>query len=180
MIPAPLPKNEKERLDVLYQYQILDTEPEPTFDELTQLAAYICKTPIALISFLDTDRQWFKSRYGSMPFQTPRDIAFCSYCILQNDLFIVPNALEEERFIHNPLVTSGPQIRFYGGLPLITDEGFAIGSLCVLDYMPRNLAAAQTESLKLIGSQVMRHLNTRRNLKALAQAVENCMKAIQS
>ncbi len=180
MIPAPLPENEKERLATLYEYQILDTEPEPTFDELTELAAYICKTPIALISLIDTDRQWFKSRYGPMPFQTPRDIAFCSYCILQNDLFIVPNTLEDERFIDNPLVTSEPQIRFYGGVPLITDEGFAIGSLCVLDFMQRNLAMSQTESLKLVGRQVMRHFNTRRNLTTLAQAVENCMKAIQS
>lgn len=180
MIPAPLPENEKERLAALYEYQILDTEAEPTFDELTELAAYICKTPIALISLIDTDRQWFKSKYGPMPQQTPRDIAFCSYCILQKDIFIIPNTLDYEQFMNNPLVTSELKIRFYCGLPLITEEGFAIGSLCVLDFMQRNLATSQTESLKLIGRQIMRHLNNRRNLTMLAQAVETCRKAIQS
>ncbi|VXD25888.1 hypothetical protein PL8927_900169 [Planktothrix serta PCC 8927] len=113
MIPALIPDNEKERLDALYHYEMLDTQAEPSFDELTLLATYICKTPIALISLLDRDRQWFKSIIGSMPPQTARDIAFCAYCILQHDLMIVPDTLEDERFINNPLLISDPKVRFY-------------------------------------------------------------------
>jgi GAF domain-containing protein len=178
MIPAPIPGNEKERLEALYDYQILDTQAEPSFDELTLLATYICKTPIALISLLDRDRQWFKSIIGPIPPETNRDIAFCSYCILQQDFMIVPDTLKDERFINNPLVISEPKIRFYGGFPLINNQGFAIGSLCVMDFMPRNLALAQTESLKLINYQIMRQLNTRRHLSSINQAVDYCFKSL--
>jgi GAF domain-containing protein len=179
MIAAWVPDNETERLDALYDYKILDTNPEPAFDELTLLATYICKTPIALISLLDRERQWFKSITGPMPSETSRDIAFCSYCILQTDLMIVPDTLEDERFINNPLVISDPKIRFYGGYPLITDAGFAIGTLCVMDFMPRNLALAQTESLKLISSQIMRQLNLRRHLSNLSKDVDQCWQSLQ-
>lgn len=173
MIPAPIPDNEKERLETLYDYQILDTEAEPSFDELTLLATYICKTPIALISLLDRDRQWFKSIIGPIPPEINRDSAFCSHCILQQDFMIVPDTLKDERFIDHPLVVSEPKIRFYGGFPLINDQGFAIGSLCVMDVMPRNLAQSQTESLKLISRQVMRQLNIRRHLSHIGQMIDD-------
>jgi GAF domain-containing protein len=178
MIPAPIPDNEKERLEALYDYQILDTQAEPCFDELTLLATYICKTPIALISLLDRDRQWFKSIIGPIPPEISRDSAFCSHCILQQDLMIISDTLKDERFIDHPLVISEPKIRFYGGFPLINDQGFALGSLCVMDVMPRNLAQSQTESLKLINYQIIRQLNTRRHLSRVSQAIDYCFKSL--
>ncbi|VXD18702.1 GAF domain-containing protein [Planktothrix paucivesiculata] len=178
MIPAPIPDNEKQRLEALYDYQILDTEAEPSFDELTLLATYICKTPIALISLLDRDRQWFKSIIGPIPPEISRDSAFCSYCILQQDLMIVPDTLKDERFIDHPMVISEPKIRFYAGFPLINDQGFALGTLCVMDVMPRNLAQSQTESLKLINYQIIRQLNTRRHLSRVSQAIDYCFKSL--
>src|ERR1051325_358285 len=110
---APIPKNEKKRLKVLWQYELLDTMPEGAFDDLTALAAHICEAPIALISLVDENRQWFKSKVGISVSETSRDVSFCAHAILQTDLFIIPDALKDERFAHNPLVTSNPKIRFY-------------------------------------------------------------------
>ncbi|MBD2109332.1 ATP-binding protein [Nodosilinea sp. FACHB-13] len=166
---APLPDNEAERLKVLHSLSILDTAPEDSFDDLTRLASQICGTSIALVSLIDADRQWFKSRVGLLMTETHRDIAFCSHAILQSNLFLVPDTSTDERFSDNPLVTGDPHIRFYAGAPLMTSEGSAIGTLCVLDQEPRKLSVEQTESLKIISRQVARQIEQRRDLASLAQ-----------
>jgi PAS domain S-box-containing protein len=176
---APLAENEVARLAALHRLGILDTPPELAYDELSALAAYICQTPIALISLVDEDRQWFKSRVGWTTGETPRDVAFCAHTILQPDLFIVPDARADERFANNPLVTSPPSIRFYAGAPLVTAEGHALGSLCVIDHQPRELTAEQARALRALGHQVVAQLRLRQQLAdqlrinaELAQAIE--------
>ena len=148
MIVAPIPENEEQRLQDLRAYEILDTLPEKEYDELTKLAAYICGVPTALISLVDTDRQWFKSKVGLDVEQTPRDIAFCSHVILQQDVMIVPNALEDNRFFDNPLVTGDLKLRFYAGAPLTTPNGNRIGTLCIIDYEKREITPEQKNALK--------------------------------
>src|SRR6266852_9555476 len=149
MIP-PIPKNEAKRLKVLLQYQVLDTVPEEVFDDLTELADRICEAPIALITLVDEDRQWFKSKVGISDKETSRDISFCAHAILQSDLFIVSDATKDQRFAHNPLVTSDPRIRFYAGAPLITPDGHALGTLCVIDKVPRELRLEQQQALRVL------------------------------
>ena len=168
----PVPKNEAKRLKVLWQYEVLDTVPEELFADLTELAAQICEAPIALISLVDEKRQWFKSRVGTTVSETSRDISFCAYAITQNDLFIVPDALRDERFARSPLVTSDPKIRFYAGAPLITPDGHALGTLCVIDKVPRELRLEQKQALRILARHVVSQLELRRRSRELAAARE--------
>lgn len=164
------PENEKQRLETLRGYEILDSAPEAAFDDLTLLASYICQTPIALISLIDADRQWFKSKVGISVSETTRDIAFCATAILQPDVFVVPDATKDQRFAGNPLVTAEPKIRFYAGATL-TANGHALGTLCVVDQVPRELTSEQTEALRALSRQVLAQLELRRNLKRLEHAL---------
>ncbi len=161
MKAADLPDNETERLAALYRYRILDTAAEAEFDDFTELAAHICGVPIALISLVDSGRQWFKSQVGLNVPETPRDIAFCAHAILDTGIFEVGDAREDDRFVDNPLVTESPGVRFYAGTPLVTDDGQAIGTLCVIDTMPRELSAVQKKALAALGRQVMRQMDLR-------------------
>ncbi len=167
---APLPDNEAARLEALRQCEILNTPSEEAFDDLTALAAHICEAPIALITLVDENRQWFKSRVGLDITETSRDIAFCAHAILQPDLFIVRDALKDERFADNPLVTSEPHIRFYAGMPLVTPEGYALGTLCVIDRVPRKLSAEHKQALRVLPHLVVTQLELRRSLKELQRA----------
>ena len=167
MKAAPLPQNEDERLAELLSYDVLDTEAEQLFDDLTALASQICETPIALISLVDPNRQWFKSRVGLDAEETSRDIAFCSHAILQSDVFEIPNATLDPRFHDNPLVTGAPDIRFYAGAPLITPSGHAIGTLCAIDSKPRKLTETQKASLQTLSKSVVAHLELKRKNREL-------------
>ena len=169
---APLPANEVERLAALKEYHILDTGTEPSYDDITTLAAQICEVPIATISLVDEDRQWFKSRLGVKQQQTPREVAFCAHAILQDKPFIIRDATKDKRFAGNSLVTGESHIRFYAGIPLMNPEGLALGTLCVIDHQPRRLSAAQQKALQALSRQVMALLELRRVSARLANALE--------
>ncbi len=167
---ANLPPNEQDRLSNLYSYELLDTLPEKDYDDITKLASQICDTPISLVTLLDSDRQWFKSAHGTDLQQTFREHAFCSHAILKPyEIMVVPDAVHDERFSNNPLVTQNPHIGFYAGVPLMSDEGFAIGSLCVLDNKPRELSELQQQSLKILANQVMRLIQLHKKNKELVR-----------
>jgi GAF domain-containing protein len=167
----PVPENEAERLRTLRSYKILDTKPDERFDELTRLAALICGVPISLISLIDADRQWFKSRFGLDVQETPRAQAFCTHAIMQPEMFVVPDASQDERFAHNPLVTGDLHIRFYAGAPLAARDGHVLGTLCVIDREPHTLTPAQMEALKIVGRLVIANVELRSDLQELKDAL---------
>src|SRR2546425_7212853 len=172
MRAAPIPENEAARLETLRQYQVLDTESEEAFDDLTRLAAYVCQTPAALISLVDANRQWFKARVGIQARETPRNISFCGHAVMHKGCFIIEDALFDERFADNPLVINEPFVRFYAGMPLLSPEGFAIGTLCVMDRKSRSLSKEQIRGLEMLANQVMSQLELRREVRFLERAVE--------
>ncbi len=161
MKPAPIPANDEQRLAELYRYDILDTEAEIEFDDFTRLAAHICGVPIALVSLVDKDRQWFKSCVGLDATQTARDISFCGHAVLNAGVFEIQDAARDPRFADNPLVVEGPAIRFYAGAPLMTQSGIAIGTLCVIDTQPKTLTVEQIQSLEALSRQVVRQFDLR-------------------
>ena len=163
---ADIPSDEVDRLNTLRELNILDTDSEKEFDELTVLAAQICHTPMALISLIDEQRQWLKPRVGLNVTETSRDIAFCAHAILQpNSLLEVPDTQLDERFSANPLVLESPNIRFYAGAPLIATDGHALGTLCVIDHVPRKLTDAQRAALIVLSRAVAQQIELRRRLQ---------------
>jgi len=170
---APLPDNEEGRLKTLNSLDLLDTVAEPEFDELTALAAQICNMPVALISLVDHNRQWFKAKVGLDVSETSRDVAFCAYSILTPDQIMeIPDALLDKRFSENPLVTETPKFRFYAGIPLVASNGHALGTLCVLDYKPGKLNGAQKVALEALRLLIIRHIELRYSfdsIKSLGQ-----------
>jgi anti-sigma regulatory factor (Ser/Thr protein kinase) len=163
--------DETARLAALHRYKILDTDPEQAFDDLTLLASQICGTPIALITLVDANRQWFKSRVGVSVTETSRAISFCTHAICQREVLIIPDASTDGRVSESPLVTNEPHIRFYAGAPLVTPEGQALGTLCVADCVSRTLSPEQLEALQALRRQVEGQLELRRNLLDLQNAL---------
>ncbi len=161
MISAEIPVNEKERLTKLKEYNILDTPEEESFDEIVKLASIICKVPMSTITLIDEKRQWFKAKVGLKYQETSREIAFCAHVINGDDLMIINDAAEDERFADNPLVTTDPDIRFYAGMPLITPDGNKLGTICVIDNVPRTLTEEQKFALQILAKNVITLLELR-------------------
>jgi PAS domain S-box-containing protein len=172
--------NEEARLAALQQYNILDTAPEQDYDDFTCLASMICGTPVSLISLIDSDRQWFKSRIGFDQPETTREVSFCARAIHDTSVYIVPDASKHAEFADNPLVTGGPHIRFYAGAPLVTPEGQAIGTLCVIDNKPRELTQEQKDALQSLARQVMAQLELRRSVSKLEKASEEQRRTMEA
>lgn len=170
-IVAAVAPDEAERIEALWAYEVLDTPHEPVFQAITRLAAAITGSPIALISLVDKDRQWFKANWGMEERETPRDIAFCSHAIHSAELFEVPDTFEDPRFFDNPLVTSGPNVRFYAGYPLESNTGHKIGTLCVLDRKPKQLSEQQKNALRELSTVVMRLFEAHRESRAIEQSL---------
>lgn len=161
MIVAPIPENESERLNELKNLQILDSPIEQDYEDVVKLASAICNTPMSLVSLVDSQRQWFKAKIGIDDPETSRDVAFCAHAILNDELMVVPNAIEDERFHDNPYVIDNPNVRFYAGMPLVTRSGYKIGTLCVLDSQPRELTEEQKFALRTLGKQVINMMELR-------------------
>ncbi len=180
IMSAPLPENEKARLETLNRYHLIDSAPEQLFDEFTHLAAEICSTPVAFLSIVEANRVSYKSRVGIRSIQTSRKNAFCSWAILGSEMFIVPDASKDARFKDNPLVTARPGVRFYAAAPLITSDGFALGALAVIDRRPRHLTAAQKKALRTLASGLVSQLELHRKSLELERAVAERQEAIKS
>lgn len=165
------PENEKARMEAIRRYEVLDTPPEEAYDEFISLTAQIFGAPISLITLVDADRTWFKANMGLQVPEVPRDISFCAHAILQQDVFVVPDTLQDERFRMNPFVTAENGIRFYAGAPLVTAEGYALGTLCVLDRRPREFLPEQLSLLRTLARQVVTRLELRRTVKELERNI---------
>lgn len=172
MTAYPTPEREAERIAALLAYGILDSAPEQVFDDLVELASAICDSPIALITLLDDHRQWFKARRGLAAQSTPREHAFCAHAIVGADLFVVPDAHRDARFAENPLVTGAPKIRFYAGAPLETPGGHRLGTICVIDSVPRELTPVQHSALHALSRLVVEQIELRRTAAQLAAVLE--------
>lgn len=165
---APLPVNETDRLAALYSLNVLDSAPEKDFDDIVALASAVCGVPMSLVSLIDADRQWFKARTGTDLTETSRDLSFCAHAILGRDLLVVPDARQDGRFADNPAVAVDGGVRFYAGAPLITTDGYGLGTLCVVDSAPRRLDLEQLQALRALARQVTSQLEMRRYAIALA------------
>ena len=180
MISAIIPENENKRLEALKSYNILDTLSEEEFDNITKIAAQICDVPICLISLIDEKRQYFKSHHGLSVSETPREFAFCAHAINKpNEPFIVNDSRNDERFFDNPLVVGDPKVIFYAGIPLLDSDGFALGTLCAIDNLPRELKKSQIEALQVLAKGVMTALELRRNLFELKETLVTVEKIIE-
>lgn len=178
MKSAPLPANEKDRLQALSSYNILDTLPEQEYDDITRIATEICRTPISLVSIIDEDRQWFKSRQRLKSEETPREYSFCAHAIIRPDeIFIINDARQDERFSDNPLVTGYPNVVFYAGVPLVDSDGFPLGSLCVIDNRPRTLTENQLLALKALAKLVTTNFELRRTRQELDETRQALVEA---
>ena len=175
MIVAELPEDEELRLLDLASYNIMDTAAEADFDGLVELASQICKCPISVISLLDHDRQWFKAKKGIADAETPRDIAFCAHTILSPDIMIVPDATKDKRFIDNPLVTGDLNCRFYAGAPIVSPEGFNLGTICIIDTKPKTLSADEERALLLLSKQVTKLLEIKKKNILITQRAEEML-----
>jgi GAF domain-containing protein len=162
MLKPPLPPDEDQRMETLFAYKVLDTPPEAVYDDIAHVAAGVCDTPIALITLVDGSRNWFKARVGVEAEESPRDLSFCGHAILRAEIFEVVDASMDERFADNPLVESPPRIRYYAGAPLITPDGYKLGTICAIDIRPRRLSDAQRDTLSALSRLVMRQLDRRR------------------
>ena len=158
----PVPPNEEQRLQALESYQIMDTLAEQEFDNLTEIASHIFDAPIALITLLDEKRQWFKSKVGLEAEETAREVSFCQYAIMDGEPLIVEDAASDQRFEGNPLVTGNPNIRFYAGHPITTEEGYSLGTLCVIDNKPRKASPKQLELLSGLAETAMSLIECRK------------------
>ena len=160
----PIPKDEKQRLAALDRYDILDTAPEESFDTIVRLASHVCGAPMALMVLIDKGRQWFKAKVGVRIKQTPRSSAICAHTIMKRQLLVIPDLRRDRQFMANPLVVSGPKLRFYAGAPLITPDNRAIGTICVMDKVPRKLSSQQKKDLMAMSRLIMTQLELRRVL----------------
>ncbi|MCM0605418.1 MAG: PAS domain-containing protein [Xanthomonadaceae bacterium] len=177
MKKAPIPDNEKERLDALKRFNVLDTADEAEFDEITKLAATICETKISLVSLIDTNRQWFKSKFGLKAQETPRDVSYCGHAIMGCEVFEVSDSKLDPSFCDNPLYTGEPHVCFYAGAPLITEDGFRIGTLCVIDPKPKKLNENQIKALKSLAKQVVYLLELKVKKQHLGNVIDQLKKA---